>query len=80
MRRPPVARWRRAVDWVVGLTLIFLGLLGGLVPVLQGWVFVLAGLAVLSSHSRWARELLERLKLLWRRVRARATGRSVGDR
>jgi uncharacterized membrane protein YbaN (DUF454 family) len=62
---------RKIVDWVVGLTLIGIGILGGFVPVLQGWVFIVAGLAVLSSHSRWARAVYERIKKV---------GRSVKDR
>jgi len=60
---------RKALDWFVGSALILLGIVGGLVPVLQGWIFILAGLAVLSSHSRWARELLRRFQQLGRSVR-----------
>lgn len=62
---------RKIVDWVVGLSLIGIGILGGFVPVFQGWVFIVAGLAVLSSHSRWARVVYERIKKV---------GRSVKDR
>jgi len=68
-RRP--SRVRIAVEWVVGLTLIGIGVLGAFVPVLQGWVFVLAGLAILSRHSRWAHWVLERLKVWGRAVRAK---------
>ena len=73
-RRPP-ARARVVVDWVVGLTLIAIGVVGGLVPIFQGWVFVLAGLAVLSSHSRWARAILQRVKDMGRKLRGR-----IGER
>jgi uncharacterized membrane protein YbaN (DUF454 family) len=59
------------VDWVIGLTLIAIGVVGGLVPVFQGWVFVLAGLAVLSSHSRWARAILQRVKGVGRKLRTK---------
>jgi uncharacterized membrane protein YbaN (DUF454 family) len=62
---------RKVVDWVLGLTLIGIGVLGGFVPVLQGWVFIVAGLAVLSSHSRWAKAIYGRIKRV---------GRSVKDR
>jgi uncharacterized membrane protein YbaN (DUF454 family) len=66
---------RRIIDWILGLTLIGLGIVGGFVPVLQGWVLILAGLAVLSSHSRWARAILDRLKGLGRKLRTK-----IGER
>ena len=50
-------RIRKVVDWTVGLILIGVGVIGGLVPSLQGWVFILAGLAVLSSHNSLAKRL-----------------------
>ena len=60
---------RKVFDWVVGLALIGLGIIGAFVPILQGWVFILAGLAVLSSHSRWARAIYEPLRARVNRVR-----------
>ena len=62
-------RARKLFDWVVGLALIGIGIIGGFVPIFQGWVFILAGLAVLSSHSRWARAIYEPLKARIKRVR-----------
>jgi len=64
-------RGRVIFDWVVGLTLIAIGLVMGLIPVLQGWVFVLAGLAVLSKHSRFARRWFEKIKQAGRGARDR---------
>jgi len=66
---------RRIVDWVLGLTLIGVGIVGGFVPILQGWVFIVAGLAVLSSHSRWARAILDRVKNLGRKLRTKVSER-----
>lgn len=65
------SRIRVVVDWVVGSTLIAIGIAGLVLPILQGWLFILAGLAVLSSHSRWARAVLERIKGVGRGVRDR---------
>ena len=72
---------RKAVDWVLGLSLIAAGVVLGFVPVLQGWVLVLAGLAVLSSHSRLAHALFERAKGIGRVVkdRLRKSGRHGSD-
>ena len=64
-------RVRKIVDWIVGLALIAVGIVGWILPVLPGWAFVIMGLAVLSSHSRWAHALLERLKRAGQGVRRR---------
>ena len=64
-------RGRVVFDWVVGLTLITVGVISGFVPIIQGWIFVLAGLAVLSKHSRFARRWFERLKDAGRGARDR---------
>jgi uncharacterized membrane protein YbaN (DUF454 family) len=64
-------RARVLLDWIVGLLLLGIGLAGLVLPVLQGWVFILAGLAVLSSHSVWARAALDWLKEKGREVRRR---------
>lgn len=73
-------RVRVVVDWAVGLTLIGVGIVGGFVPVLQGWVFILAGLAILSSHSPLARRLYERAKATGRRIRERVRERRAARR
>lgn len=62
-------RIRKVVDWIVGLTLIAVGIIGGFIPVMQGWIFVLAGLAVLSSHSTIAHGIHERVKTWGRQVK-----------
>lgn len=62
---------RVVFDWVLGLTLLSVGVAGLVLPILQGWVFILAGLAVLSSHSVWARTALDWLKAKGRAVKTR---------
>ena len=52
-----------------GSLLILIGVIGGFIPVFQGWVFVLAGLSVLAQESDRARALLDR-------IRARTRGAS----
>ena len=71
----PVSRTRRTFDWIAGLSLIALGIVGLVVPVLQGILFILAGLAILSSHSTIARRLLESLKARAAKVRDRVLKR-----
>jgi uncharacterized protein YqgC (DUF456 family) len=67
-----VKRKARVVfDWILGLTLLAIGVAGLVLPILQGWVFILAGRAVLSSHSVWARTALDWLKQKGRAVKTR---------
>jgi hypothetical protein len=63
-------------DWVSGLLLIVIGVIGGFVPILQGWVFILAGLAILSKHSPLARRWFDRVKQMARKARQRLRNKS----
>jgi uncharacterized membrane protein YbaN (DUF454 family) len=71
----PVSRARKIFDWIAGLSLIALGIVGLFLPVLQGVLFILAGLAILSSHSPLALRILDALKARLRRVRNRVMKR-----
>jgi len=42
--------------------LLLIGVILGFVPILQGWIFVLAGLSVIAPESRRVRRLLARLR------------------
>jgi hypothetical protein len=46
---------RRAALTLIGFFLVGLGLAGLLLPVLPGWVLIIAGFAVLSREYSWAR-------------------------
>jgi hypothetical protein len=69
-------RGRVVFDWITGLVLIAIGVIGGFVPILQGWVFVLAGLAILSKHSALARRWFERVRRMGRNARDRLRDKS----
>jgi len=71
----PVSRLRKVFDWTLGLALIGLGIVGLVLPGLQGILLILAGLAVLSSHSPLARRWLEKLKATARSTKDRFVGR-----
>lgn len=47
---------------VAGIFLTVLGVLGLLLPVLPGWIFLIPGLIILSAHFQWARRLLDYLR------------------
>ena len=59
-----------------GLALVALGLVGALLPIVQGWMFLIPGLALLSRHFHWAR----RLRAAARNARARWRRRKLRSR
>ncbi|MGD9511122.1 MAG: PGPGW domain-containing protein [Geminicoccaceae bacterium] len=46
----------------LGYSLVTLGVIGIIVPVLNGTVFLVFGLLILSRHTRWAATWLDWLK------------------
>jgi len=53
----------RVMRLVLGWTCLVLGVVGLFVPILQGILLILLGLALLSRDSRWARRCLLKLRL-----------------
>jgi uncharacterized membrane protein YbaN (DUF454 family) len=58
----PAKHIKRIISLTIGWTLILLGVVGLFVPILQGILFILLGLYVLSRESKTARRLLDRLR------------------
>jgi uncharacterized protein len=51
------------VFWIsTGWLFLLVGLIGGLIPVLQGWPFGIAGLLILSREHEWAHNLVVKLR------------------
>lgn len=67
----PTKQIRRVVVLAIGWTLIAIGVVGLFVPILQGVLFIMLGLYVLSRESRLARHWLARLKQRYPKVYAR---------
>jgi uncharacterized protein len=55
-------RNKRIVVQIAGWSFILLGIVGLILPVLQGVLFILVGVIILSSQYAWARVLLEELR------------------
>jgi uncharacterized membrane protein YbaN (DUF454 family) len=53
---------KRILVVVAGWSFILLGIVGLVLPFLQGVLFILVGLIILSSQYAWARRLLEKLR------------------
>jgi uncharacterized membrane protein YbaN (DUF454 family) len=63
-----------------GVTLIGLGLLGLLLPVLPGIPLLLAGAALLGANHPWVRPFMARIRLWRRKFPRRAGGRNPDSR
>lgn len=53
--------WKRIAVIVTGWAFIVLGIVGLFLPVLQGVLFLIVGLVILSTEYHWARRILHRL-------------------
>jgi uncharacterized membrane protein YbaN (DUF454 family) len=72
-----------AVRHVWGWVLVLLGIVGLILPVMPGWVFLIPGLIILSDYFVWARRLTEwcKRKANWMEERAhsRLRGKHGGN-
>ncbi len=73
-RERPVSLVWKSISIALGSILLLVGIAGLVLPGLQGILIILAGLALLSPHSRWARQIMQRVKGLVRRGRRPGTG------
>ncbi|MBA4543920.1 MULTISPECIES: PGPGW domain-containing protein [Thermoactinomyces] len=55
-------RVKHVIKVVLGWTFLVLGIIGFFVPILQGFLFTLIGLILLSQTTPWAKRLLDRLR------------------
>ena len=53
---------RAFIEIFFGILLLVLGFIGGLIPLLQGWVLGIPGLILLSKHFPPAKKLLNWIK------------------
>jgi uncharacterized membrane protein YbaN (DUF454 family) len=66
----------RILRLTAGWSLIAVGVVGLFLPILQGFLFIFSGLAILSTESPWARKLLDKLKA-WRKSRRKKKSEGV---
>lgn len=69
----------------LGITFLFLGVIGSLLPVLQGWIFFLLAALVLFPQSRFAIKACDKIEpkmprlIAWLRRRGIGTHRETGS-
>lgn len=59
---PKLALLWKIVRISTGVLLILVGFVGLFLPILQGWLMIFAGLALLSTHSPAARRVMRWIK------------------
>jgi uncharacterized membrane protein YbaN (DUF454 family) len=59
---------KRVTIHIAGWGFILLGIVGLVLPILQGILFILVGLVLLSSVSPWAARLLDRIRKRFPRI------------
>ena len=52
-----ITTFRKIVIGVIGVALVLVGIAGLVLPILPGWLLIIAGLAVLRTEYVWARQL-----------------------
>ena len=58
-----------------GVGLILIGIVGLIMPVMPGWIFIIPGLMILAEYSKSARRLLDWLKEKFEDARSAAGGK-----
>ena len=53
---------RKPIEIVLGIILVIIGLIGGLIPIFQGWMFGIPGLILLSKYFPPIKKLLNWIK------------------
>jgi uncharacterized membrane protein YbaN (DUF454 family) len=62
------AFFKRLVVQLVGWAFILVGIIGLFLPILQGILFILVGLIILSTQYSWAHRLMQKLRARFPRV------------
>ena len=53
---------RDLIKITLGIVLIIIGLVGGLIPIFQGWIFGIPGLIILANYFPPAKNILRWIK------------------
>ena len=46
----------------IGIMLVLIGLIGGVIPIFQGWMFGIPGLIILSKYFPPIKKLVDKIK------------------
>ena len=58
----PVLMIKHVIKISLGIILVVIGLVGGIIPIFQGWIFGVPGLIILANYFPPAKRLLAWIK------------------
>lgn len=67
-----------ALRIVLGIVFLILGIIGGFLPIMQGWIFILLAILVLFPQSRFAIKALDKIERKMPRMVAWLRRRGIG--
>jgi hypothetical protein len=67
-----------ALRIILGVVFLILGVIGGFVPIMQGWIFILLGVLVLFPESKFAVKALDKVEKRMPRMVAFLRRRGIG--
>ena len=76
-QRSMKAFFKRLAVQAVGWAFVVVGIIGLFLPVLQGILFILIGLIILSTQYSWAHRLMERIRARFPRLAQKSHEASV---
>lgn len=69
---PPQTGWRAVVRIASGIGLVIIGIIGLILPVMPGWVFVIPGLMILADYFPPVKRLLDWAKAKYESVKSKS--------
>ena len=66
---PPQTGWRAIIRIASGIGLLIVGIIGLILPVMPGWVFIIPGLMILADYFPPIKRLLDWAKAKYQSVK-----------
>lgn len=63
---------KRLLITITGYLFLLLGVIGAILPIMQGWFFFLIGLILLSRTTPWAKRWLQKLRIRFPKIANKA--------
>ena len=68
---PPHTGWRAIIRIVSGVALLLVGVVGLILPIMPGWVFIIPGLMILADYFAPAKRLLDWAKAKYEAIKTK---------
>ncbi|HEU0119103.1 MAG TPA: PGPGW domain-containing protein [Bryobacteraceae bacterium] len=72
-QNPPQTGWRAVLRIASGIGLLIVGIIGLILPVMPGWVFVIPGLMILADYFPPVKRLLDWAKAKYEAVKPKSS-------